>query len=285
MRAIALAVWMGLLCLGCSKYTIQQTSLVPPAIPSPVPASERGADFALLGSYVTRAHSPNQMEDASLWVTRGIASGTFEYAFRPASVRFTGFSAPSSGAWRAQPDGFDKPGRPIYGGGPGAVVRLLRESERHNFTFTGDVWLAIAPSRIDSRCTEDCDFASGGGARIDYSAAFMLNTGLQYRLRILKQIGITTSFTLQTLVRNDEVREDSTLGGRSKVRMGAPHPMLDLGVELTPAPWVSLHPLVGYVGPPGPLRYGPTLSLVLRFHVPKEERKPRAPRTLLPPPP
>jgi hypothetical protein len=251
---------------GCSRYAIQQTSLVPPAVPTPIPASTVGPDFAMLGSYVTRARDPNRMDDASLWVTKGIVTGTFEYAFRPVSVRVTGFSAPSSGAYRAQSDGFVNPGRPVWGGGPGVVVRIIRHSERHNLTFAADLWLAIAPSRIQSRCTEDCSFASGGGARVDRSAAFIFNQGLQYRLHIVDQFALTTSFALQTLVRNDEFREGSRLGGRSKVRMGAPHPMLDLGVEVTPWPWVSLSPIVGWIAPPGALRYGPSLSLVLRFH-------------------
>ena len=266
MRSTLIAFGFALCLLGCSRYTIQQTSLVPPAILSPIPASTPGPDFALLGSYVMRASDPNRIEDASLWVTKGIATGTFEYAFRPASIRVTGFSAPSTGAYRANTDGFANPGRPVWGGGPGAVVRLLRHNERHNLTFTGDLWLAVAPSRIDSRCIEDCDLASGGGARLDRSAAFILNQGLQYRFRLLPQIGFTTGFTLQTMVRNDEIRERSALGGRSKVRMGAPHPMLDTGVELTPWPWVSVHPMVGWIAPPGALRYGPSLSLVLRFH-------------------
>jgi hypothetical protein len=266
MRRTFIALWFGLCSLACSHYSIQQTSLVPPAIPSPIPASTVGPDFALLGSYVTRASDPNRLQDASLWVSRGIATGTFEYAFHPASIRVTGFTAPSTGAIRAQRDGFSNPARPVWGGGPGAVVRILRYNERHNLTFTGDLWLAIAPSRIDSRCIEDCNFASGGGARVDRSAAFMFNQGLQYRFRLLPEIGFTTSVTLQNLLRNDEIRERSALGGRSKIRMGAPHPMLDAGVELTPWPWVSVNPVVGWIAPPGALRYGASLSLVVRFH-------------------
>jgi hypothetical protein len=180
-------------------------------------------------------------------------------------VRFTAFTSPGRGAVRGQAGGFDRPDGSVYGGGPGAVIRLVR-NDHNDLTLTGDLWLAVAPSRIDSRCIEDCSFASGGGTRKDWSAAFMLNNGLQYRLRFIEQLALTASFGLQTLVRNDQVRERSELGGRSKVRMGAPHPLLDLGLELTPTPWVSLQPLIGWIGPPGALRYGPSAMLVVRVH-------------------
>jgi hypothetical protein len=265
MHGRAVALWLALWCTACGTYAIQQTSLVPPAIPSPIPAAKTGPDFALLGAYVSRAHDPGGLEDASLWVTKGIASGTFEYSFRPASVRFTVFTSPGRGAVRGQIGGFDKPDGSVYGGGPGAVIRLVR-NDRNDLTLTGDLWLAVAPSRIDSKCIEDCSFASGGGTRTDWSAAFMLNNGLQYRLRFVEQLAMTASFGLQTLVRNDEVREHSELGGRSKVRIGAPHPLLDLGLELTPTPWVSFQPLVGWIGPPGALRYGASAMLVVRVH-------------------
>lgn len=266
MRSAAVAVWLGLWCAACGTYSIQQTSLVPPAIPSPIPASKTGPDFALLGAYVSRAHDPGGLKDASLWVTKGIASGTFEYSFRPASVRFTLFNSPGRGAVPGQTTGyFAKPDGSVWGGGPGAVIRLVR-NERSDLTLTGDIWLAVAPSRIDSRCVQDCDWASGGGVRTDWSAAFMLNNGLQYRLHFIEQLALTSGFGLQTLVRNDRVRENSELGGRSKVRIGAPHPLLDLGLELTPTPAFSLNPVVGWIGPPGALRYGASAMLILRVH-------------------
>ncbi len=93
-------------------------------------------------------------------------------------------------------------------------------------------------------------------------------------VRLVEQFGITTGFGLQTLVRNQEFRPESTLGGRSKVRMGAPHPIFDLGVEVAPLPWVSFSPVLSWIAPPTPLRYGPSFSLVLRFHVP-QEREPQ----------
>jgi hypothetical protein len=270
MRGAFTAIWLGLVCSACGVYSIQQTSLVPPAVPSPIPAAARGPDLALMGTYVTQHMGSSGLKDASLWVTRGVASGTFEYSFRPASVRFTLFSAPGRGAVRAQPDGFAKPDGNVWGGGPGAVIRLIRDSDKNNLTLTGDLWLAVAPSRLESRCIEECDGATGGGRHTDWSSAFMFTTGLQYRLRFIDQLAFTASFALQTLVRNDELRERSELGGRSKVRMGAPHPLLDAGIELTPSPWVSVHPTIGWIGPPGSLRYGASAMLVVRLHVVKD---------------
>lgn len=265
-------VWVCLLgavmgCAACSSYQVQQTSLVPAAIPSPVPAHAQGPDFAVLGSWITSAQQRDWLEDSSLWVAKGLASGTFEYAWRAVGVRATGFAAPSTGAYRADPNGFDNPKRLVWGGGPGLVVRLLRdEKRRHDLTLTFDTWLVIAPSRIDARCVDNCERASGAGARIDQSAAAMLNNGLQYRAHILDQLAVTTGFTLQTLVINDEIRPDSTLGGRSKVRMGAPHPLIDAGLEITPIPALTLGALVGWIGRPTPMRYGPNVMFVARFH-------------------
>jgi hypothetical protein len=255
---------------ACSRYTVQQTSLVPAAVIAPAPASQQGADFALLGSYLTTFGARDWYSDSSLWVARGQAVGTFEYAFAGGSVRATAFGGPSAGAVRAQANTFDSPRRATWGGGPGGLLRFMRADPNDDLALTGDLWLADSPSRIDSNCNDSCTFASGGGRRIDRSAAFMFNSGLQYRHLFLRQLHLTLGAGLQTLVTNDAVREDSRLGGRSKVRMGAPHPLFDLGLEWLPAPWFGLSPVLAWAAPPTPLLYGPTVALVVRLHVARE---------------
>jgi hypothetical protein len=264
-------VWIASVLSACSTYAVQQTSLVTPGVIAPAPASTTGPDFAVLGSYVTSVRDRAGMDDSSLWVARGQAVGTFEYAFRPASVRVTAFSSSSSRAVRGQPSGFANPGGSVFGMGPGAVIRILRDNPRHNLSLVGDLWLAVAPSRTRSSCIDNCEFASGGGTRRDRSTAFMFNTGLQYRLRPIEYVALTLGANAQTLLRNTEVRPESKLGGRSKVRMGAFHPLLDVGVELWPVRWFSIAPMVSWIGPPAPLKYGPTVSVVIRFHVDKED--------------
>ncbi len=261
------AIIMGaLLISGCSTYSVQQTSLVPSAIVVPTPSATLGSDFALLGSYVTSVRDRASMSDSSLFVSRGQAVGTYEYAFRHASIRGTAFSAPGQGAVRGQPGGLSNPGGTVVGAGPGGVVRLIRDNEHHNLTITGDLWLAIAPSSTQSACVDNCTFALRGGAHRDRSVAFMFTTGLQYRVRPVSFLALTAGAALQTLLTNDEVRPESAFGGRSKVRMGALHPLLDAGIEVYISDWFTLSPMVSFIGPPAPLVYGPTVSLVLRFH-------------------
>jgi len=270
-RELRRLVWALALCAACqSRYTVQQTSLVPPAIVTPAPAARPGADFALLGSYVTGVRDRPWQKHASVWTARGYSVGTFEYGFRRAGVRLTGFGAPGRGAVAGEGKVMPNPGGTTWGGGPGALIRLLAPTSRHGLVLTTDLWLAIAPSRVQSECIDECNRTSGGGAYTDRSAAVMTTVGLSYRHRLIDALALTSSFAFQTLVTNDETRRDSVIAGRSKVRMGAPHPLFDLGIEWTPIPWVSVSPLVGWIAPPSPSLYLPTVSLVLRAHQEKQ---------------
>jgi hypothetical protein len=232
----------------------------------PTPASHPGSDFAMLGSYVTSVRDREALNNSSLWVARGQAVGTYEYAWRPASIRATAFSSPAQGAVRGQPGGLANPQGTVFGAGPGAVVRILRDNPRHDLFITGDLWLAIAPSRVSATCVDRCMFASGSGEHRDRSAALMFNTGAQYRLRILDSLALTFGAAGQTLLTNKEMRPASKLGGRSKVSMGYLHPLLDFGVEMSPVSWFTVAPMVSWIGAPAPLYYGPVVSLVIRFH-------------------
>lgn len=267
MRVLSVCLLGLVACLvGCSSYSVQQTSLVPPAILVPTPSATAGSDFAMLGSYVTSVRDRASMHDSSLFVARGQAVGTYEYGFRHGSIRATAFSAPAQGAARGQPSGFSNPSGMVGGGGPGGVVRLIRDRPEHNLTITGDLWLAVAPSRMRTACEGYCAFAEGGETRRDRSAAFMFTTGIQYRFRPAEFLAFTAGAALQTLLTNDAVRDSVAVGGRSKVRMGTLHPLLDAGVEVYVSDWFTLSPMVSFIGAPAPLVYGPTVSLVLRFH-------------------
>ncbi len=260
---------------GCHSYNIAQTSLVPPAIIVPTPSGAPGSDIALLGSYVTSVRDRDSMKDSSLFVSRGQAVFTYEHAFRHVSVRGTGFSAPGRGAERGQPSGLSNPGGSVVGAGPGIVARLIRDNPHHNLTITGDLWLAVAPSTTSASCINNCDigFVLSSEERRDRSTSFMFNTGLQYRFRPIDFFALTAGAGLQTLLTNEAVRTESTFGGRSKVHMGALHPLFDAGVELYLTKWFTLSPMVSFIGPPAPLVYGPTVSVVLRFHPADKSRE------------
>ncbi len=252
--------------LGCSRYSVRQTSLVPPAISMPAPASDLGADLALTGNYLLAAQQRSWFDNRSLWVTRAQGVGMFEYAFRPVSIRVGGFNAPSNGAERADAEGFRRPPGSVWGGGAGVVFRWLRDDPKNDLFLGVDVWLAIAPSRTSSTCIENCTFSTEGGTRVDRSAALMLNNALSYRHRFIPQLGLVTGFGLQTLFDNRALRENSAWGGRSKIRMGAPHPIFHAAIEVSPARWMSIAPTIEWSAPPTPMLYGPSVGLTVRVH-------------------
>lgn len=259
---------------GCNSYRVNQTSLVPSAILSPPVAFKPGFDGSLTGTYTAGSVSRTENgKDASLWVSRGTLLTALEYSGRTAGGRLQLFQGFNTGADRVTRNNVGKPSGQVWGFGPGLVIRTLHDHPHHRLTFDASTLFVVSPSRVLADCTT-CESGEifevdRSGFSHDRSVAFMLSGGIQHRILLAENLRVLWGFNLQTSVTN-RFALDRSIPGRSKVNMGAPHPVLTAGVEWSPAGWTTLQPGFAWIGPPSPEIYLPTALLTIRFHAQDE---------------
>jgi hypothetical protein len=257
---VVLALWLQGALHACTTYRVQQSSLVPMAVPpSPARFDSRG-DALLGGSTVAHVGQPDLFpsDEAGLYVPRIQGEGQVAVrAHRRGSVRLLYREGFHRGALPSHPTLMPNPGRNTRAAGAGYAFRLGGFGERWSVDLAAELMVAGIPSYV--HVTTDDDPVR---TVLQYDLVPVFSGSIVASHEISSQVRVFCQFALQTHPTNR--RDFTSTRPRGEVYMGAPNLILGIGFEMDANDWLSLLPQLHWPATAAPVRYGPIITLALR---------------------
>lgn len=255
----------GLVALGGCAYDVQQSSLVPAAVPPPPTTHEGRADvYAGHGTVVFLSRpelAPNS--EAGLWIPRHQVDGQAGFRLhRRGRFRLHYRESIWRGAMKAAPTTLPNPRRDAHVMGTGYAFRAGGFGEPWMIDFGFDLAVAVIPSWIHAEPTTHCTVDCVPRTEVQIDAVPVFGTWVSWRQQVSPVVALRLGMTLQTHPTNQQsFGSDSP---SAKVYVGAPNLLLDAGAELRLTDWLRAIVTVTLPTTAAPVRYGPILGFGLR---------------------
>jgi hypothetical protein len=248
-------------CLGCTTYRVQQSSLVPAAVPPPPARFDSRGDLFLGNGTVAHIGAPELFpsEDAGLYVPRTQLDGQMAVRLhRRGALRLLYREGFQQGAIATFPTLIDAPERNVRTGGLGYVVRLGGFGEAWSVDIGFELLMANIPSNV--LITSDAGVHRRSGLQIDMVPVF--SNWLLASHRISDHARFFYQLALQTHPTNQ--RDFTSTSPRGEVYVGELNVVVGLGFEVDVNHWLSVVPQVHWPATAKPIRYGPIIALGFR---------------------
>lgn len=264
-RGTWVAVAWGLVALQGCAYDVQQSSLVPAAVPPPPTTHEGSADLYVGHSTVAFLSRPELApnEEAGLWIPRHQVDGQMGVRLhRRGRLRLYYRESIWRGAMKAAPTTMPNPRRNAHVAGTGYAFRAGGFGEPWSVNFGFDLAVAVIPSWVHveptSWCTRDCVART----EIQTDIVPIFGASISSRYRVTSALALRMGLALQTHPTNQQSFSSNSTS--AAVYVGAPNLLIDAGMEVGFTDWLRGVVNVTVPATAAPVRYGPIIGLGLR---------------------